>query len=384
MRRVLLSCLAWPAMALANTGDTTINITGKMVNMEEDYVKVFIFYTYNGKKSLDSSAVVDGAYHFTMHAEGAVQVNLLGRVDMSKMKGPMMVNNKNRAQLYVQAGNIEVTSTDNFANFTVKGSPAQDTYEKLTAAAAPYKAQIGKLMPDYYALNRSGDSAAAKKVLEKINGISQEMSDKVYVSFVKKHPEDPMVMYALQSISGGGSKQSDLVMQLFKTLPEKVQKSPAGHEFIGRLEGKKRIAIGAMAPDFTQNDTAGNPVKLSDFRGKYVLLDFWASWCGPCRKENPHVVKYYHQYKDQNFTVLGVSLDKQGDKGRWIKAIQDDKLDWTHVSDLKYWGNEAALLYGVSGIPQNFLIDPKGRIIATNLRGDALGEKLAALLTPKK
>lgn len=376
--RSVIAALLAPVMAIAAPGEKNIHITGKMINMDEDYVKVFMFYTYNGKKILDSSAVENGTYHFNIEGEGAFQVNMMGRIDMSKRKGPMMVNNKNRAQFYVQPGNIEITNTDFFGNFVVKGSRAQDTFNELSNAAAPYKEQIGKLMPEYYALNRKGDSAAAKKVLTQIDVIRSEMSDKVYISFIKKHPDDLMAIYALQNVSGGNGE--DKVMALFKTLPKSVQDSPAAHEFIGRLEGKKRVSVGAMAPNFTQADTAGNPVKLSDFRGKYVLLDFWASWCGPCRKENPHVVKYYHQYKDKNFTVLGVSLDKQGDKDRWIKAIRDDKLDWTHVSDLKYWGNEAALLYGVSGIPQNYLIDPQGRIIASNLRGDALGAKLASLL----
>jgi thiol-disulfide isomerase/thioredoxin len=123
--------------------------------------------------------------------------------------------------------------------------------------------------------------------------------------------------------------------------------------------------IGTQAVEFTQNDTEGHPVSLSSFRGKYVLVDFWASWCAPCRRENPHVVEAYQQYKNKNFTILSVSLDRQ--KENWLKAIKDDNLTWTHVSDLQYWDNAVARLYMIEQIPQNILIDPNGKIIARNL-----------------
>jgi peroxiredoxin len=140
--------------------------------------------------------------------------------------------------------------------------------------------------------------------------------------------------------------------------------------------------VGAIAPEFTQNDPDGNPVKLSSFRGKYLLVDFWASWCGPCRAENPNVVKAYTKYHDKGFEILGVSLDDEKGRTNWLNAIKKDGLTWKQVSDLKAWNNEAAQLYAIKAIPQNVLLDPSGKIIAKNLRAEALDKKLAELLQP--
>lgn len=158
------------------------------------------------------------------------------------------------------------------------------------------------------------------------------------------------------------------------TLVSKV----VGEYFANMQKAQSAIKEGEAAPDFTLPDQNGNMISLSSFKGKYVLVDFWASWCGPCRMENPNVVAAYQKYKNKNFTILGVSLDKA--KEPWLKAIQDDQLTWTHVSDLKFWESAVVPLYSIDGIPYNVLIDPTGKIVAQNLRGGALEAMLAEVL----
>jgi peroxiredoxin len=196
-------------------------------------------------------------------------------------------------------------------------------------------------------------------------------------SFLEQNKASFVNFFVLSQI-GGYTPDVAEIEPLFQSLAPSLKNSAEGKAFAEKVVSLKAVSIGSTAPDFTQNDIKGNPVKLSSLRGKYVLVDFWASWCGPCRHENPVVVEAYNQFKDKNFTILGVSLDNA--KANWEKAIAADKLDWTQVSDLKGWQNEVAALYGVQSIPQNFLLDPQGKIIAKNLRGEELKSKLGELI----
>lgn len=197
------------------------------------------------------------------------------------------------------------------------------------------------------------------------------------IAQVKKKPKDVNSIRLIQKVGGYYPDYQELA-GLFKQLDKKVRKTNDGKLFERYLDALKNTMPGKKSPSITQLDLNGEPYALSDLKGKYVLIDFWASWCPPCREENPKLVKTYAEFKDKNFEILGVSFDREFDA--WAKAVKDDNLTWKHVSDLQGWNNSAGQAYGVKAIPQNILVDPEGKVVARNLHGEDLNNKLREIL----
>ncbi len=208
-------------------------------------------------------------------------------------------------------------------------------------------------------------------------GILNRVKEKVPI-FIDEHHATPVAPFLLCTLWPVTSDDVDKVSQWLQKIDSPALDNDFGAAIKEYVATETMFGYGQQAPTFVQNDPQGQPVDLKSFRGKYVLVDFWASWCGPCRLENPNLVNAYNHYKSKNFTVLGVSLDRE--KGKWTQAIQQDQLEWTHVSDLNFWNNSVAKLYRIQSIPQNFLLDPEGKIIGKNLRGEALDGFLKQVL----
>ncbi|SFM62948.1 Peroxiredoxin [Chitinophaga sp. YR627] len=261
---------------------------------------------------------------------------------------------------------------------------AQDTTmlsaqkKELTAFLADADTKLATCQQQYYDAQKAkghydtiglGEWRYQMKVL-KLARKAQE------ITFIRQHPDYMASLDALKDVIGPLPDDIESYNTLYNGLKKNVRQSEAGIGVKKTIDKYMTVRVGAVAPAFTAPDTSGHSISLKDYRGKYVLVDFWASWCGPCREENPAVVKAYQQFKDKNFDILSVSLDQSGKRAEWIKAIQKDGLSWQHVSELKFWDSDVAKLYAIKSIPQNFLIDPKGKIIAKDLRGAALATKL--------
>jgi peroxiredoxin len=374
MKQLLAALLLSPGVVLAQKGDFVLK--GKIGDLNAP-AKVHLVYRYEGTELRDSAELKNGAFEIKGKLDGVSQAMLT----LKHPNPPADPRMRDAIIFYLEKGTITVNSADSLQKATFSGSPVNADNQRLQDALKPVSAQYMALNAEYMAADEEKrNSAEFRQYLDqKLEGMrGQERT--TYEEFVKKNPKSIVSIDALAQYAGGVPEDVEKLDAMYKGLDASVRSSKGGIEMGKMLTSWKSTAVGAEAPLFTQNDTLGKPVNLKDFRGKYVLVDFWASWCRPCREENPFVVAAFNKHKDKAFTIVSVSLDQPTGHDAWIKAIHKDNLTWTHVSDLKYWDNAVAKLYGVRSVPQNFLLDPQGKIIAKNLRGEQLDARLAELL----
>ncbi|MBT9393890.1 AhpC/TSA family protein [Hymenobacter sp. NST-14] len=333
-------------------------------------------YLMRGFTVLDSAAVKNGAFEIKGTAAEPVSADLILRGN--GRLGDLFGSLGGRTRLFLEPGTVIVSSSDSLAHSIIKGGPVNADFARLNAATQPVIDQIQAFGTGAAKASEQErqDAASRERLQKQFESFNKQMAATTY-AFIKANPGSWASLNALMEIQMLDLPAYGTVGPLYEALSPQLRNSSAGRVYGELVKGLKTVAVGAQAPEFAQQTPDGKTVSLRDYRGKYVLVDFWASWCGPCRQENPAVVEAYNEYKGRNFEVLSVSLDDEKGRAKWVKAIAEDKLPWTQVSDLKGWQNAAARLYRITGIPQNYLIDPNGKILASNLKGEGLREALA-------
>jgi peroxiredoxin len=379
--RKLFFCLllSLPVLAFAQVPQP-FNVVGKFGNLN---ARVYLGYQLGSNKVLDSAQAVNGNFEFKgdiMYPSLAILVIDFKGVGVNKLDvGPT----SDKLAFYIDKGTTTIQSPDSAYKAKIVGSPINDQYQKLLAINQEAGDKTNALMTEQ--VKAANDPANANKPVDqnalqaKLKVIQTDYHAKLK-ALILANPNSYLSLLTIGTL-GGPSPDPNELLPVLDGLSKELQETETARSMRATLESMKATADGAMAPDFEQTDTLGHPVRLSSFKGKYVLLDFWASWCGPCRQENPNVVRVFNAYKNKNFTIIGISLDRPGAAIAWLNAIKDDHLrGWTQLSDLKFWNNAVARLYNVQSIPKNFLIDPSGKIIAQDLRGDDLEDELKKVL----
>jgi peroxiredoxin len=357
MKRILLALIISPVVLFAQQSPKGFTISAKVTGLPENSL-VSVSDVNNPKDTAAKATVKNGSFLL----KGSVQEPNLYYLNFAGAQ--------KRAVVFL--GNDQLTvsgdATD-LQKLSIKGSSSHDDFMQFQETFNPKFQMLSGMAQQI-------NSGSNDSLMNAYNQLLADIRDNIgsFIEQKKSSPVSPFLLLVTNEVMA----DPELVQTRLSSLDPMVQKGFYGKLLQNELDKRKIGSIGSQAIEFTQNDTTGNPVSLSSFKGKYVLIDFWASWCRPCRMENPNVVKAFNKFRDKNFTVLGISLDRS--KEAWLQAIKDDNLAWTQLSDLKFWSNEVAIKYGIESIPQNFLVDPEGKIIGKNLRGEALEDKLCELL----
>jgi thiol-disulfide isomerase/thioredoxin len=359
LKAVALLLIASPAAAQKKAPQ--FSITAKVAHMTDSIV--YLNYGTMGSSKTDTAKAINGSFSFKGHVEEPVPGFIFTKT--FKVKIDLFVENTPIAI---------VADVDSMYNTKVTGKGATQEFEVFNQKLMDNRKRTIALFQKAYDTKQAGDSITAKVLQAKADS-QYNWEFKARIAYPGDHPKSYVGAKELLAYTSTNTLSS--AIKMFDKLDPAIKTSNIGKEIAARIDLLSKVEEGKPAQEFTQSTPDGKQVKLADYKGKYVLIEFWASWCGPCRAENPNLLKQYKMYNSKGFDILSVSLDK--DKDPWLKAVEHDALPWTQVSDLKGWSNEVAVLYGIRAVPASFLVDPAGKIVATGLRGETLNQKLESL-----